>query len=377
MAFRNPFDSWGNSIPKAKPFGIPNHGTSIQDQFFRREDSHQLFGNKMRPMPSDQAPERRAPGSDWSSYLTELSDIYTKQGPAETAYNQHLEAMPEYQSPGGWHKFGSALVGFAEGLQGGAASGFHAGQEALMSPYRRSLDEWGMKEQALGRRAEQEDKASGRRLSFMKEVRGLAKDEEEARRWMDEYDLDVRKQDADEEYKNAQIENWKAQGYVKDYDDKGNLVFVNPRTGDVKRFGPSSKKTDWAYEERRTRSGEVSAGAAARNAATNSRRTDIYGRDVDEDNARADRTQQRYENPAISPQDQAAARGSALNRAAVETPEWADFLDAEGNINPRTINKNREQFKKFMERVEEIEDGILGRRRVLGGVGGGGGVIDY
>jgi len=359
--FRNPFDrlSMGNSFtPKPKKFQMPNMGESDNNRIFGGGRGHQLFQDYQPPEPSG-PPEQREPGSDWSSYLSEMQDIYTKQGPAASAYKQHLETLPDYQKPSGWHRFGSALVGAAEGLTGGAAAGWTAGQAALTSPYRRAVEQWGLKEQALGRNAEIEDESSGRRLAFMKEARNMAKDESDYRRAMNEFDLKVRNQDMDEKYKLAQIKNWEAQGFVKDYDKAGNIIFINPKTGETQSFGPSSKVRDWANDDQRIKQGWASVETGRTNARTAQGNLVQTTRNQD----RLDQREDRLDSAPISPEAQSTARASAISRAATSKKEWFNFVDEAGNLNPREGAKDPAQWNAFLEEVKRQENSIFSRRR--------------
>lgn len=80
--------------------------------------------------------------SDSSLYVNDDS-------PAMSAYQKHIQEMPEYQSPGIWGKLGSALVGAMEGGRNGAAAGFQAGRAAMLTPYEERLNRWGQKGAAL------------------------------------------------------------------------------------------------------------------------------------------------------------------------------------------------------------------------------------
>jgi hypothetical protein len=355
---------------------MPNQGGSAPE-------SHQLF-ERYSPPEQVSSPEQRPEGSEWGDYLTEIQDLYTKQGPAAQAYSEHLNAIPQYQKPGWGTRIGAALVGGAEGMRSGAASGWQAGQMAAQAPYRRSLEEWGMKEQALGRNAEIEDESTNRRLQYMKEVRSIAKDSAEARRWMDEYDLKVRDTEADNQFKRDQLVNterhnraqekmWQDQGFVKDYDKAGNIIFVNPRTGEIKNSGTASSKVrDWDLEGQRIGVSRENTGIARRNATTNEQRLGLER----ERETRVAGREDRYENPPISASEQSAARASALSRAQIENPDM-EFTTPEGGIDLRMAKKYPDQFRQFMKRVEEIESSMFGRRRNLGGTGGGGGEIEY
>lgn len=353
MALRNPFErlSFGGYL-KPKPLQFPNRGMSDNETF----NPQQMGRPTTQPIESRQAPEKRQPSSEWDNYLSEMSDIYTKEGAAAGAYREHMNAVPEYQTPSRWSKVGAALVGGAEGYAHGAGAGWNAAQNVHQAPYRRAMEQWGVKEQALGRNAEIEDKSSNRRLQFMKETREVAQDEQELSKWMRDYDLKVTQEENDEAHREAEREEWETRGYRTRFDDKGNEVAYHPgRPGSEHILGSSSKKTDWAYDDKRL----------AQGAEGNRIARDRLGI-ADRTEQRMNRREDRYENPPISASEQSAARDSALNRASLERRDWAEFVTPEGGANAPQDPDKRAKFREFMRRVEAIEKGIFSQRRSLG-----------
>lgn len=365
---RNPFEHFSFGTPKPKAFSMGNQGRGDNEIFL---GGRKTYG--MPPPPQSAAPpEKRQPSSEWDTYLSEMNDIYNKEGEAAGAYRQHMETVPQYQTPSKWGKFGAALVGGMEGLNSGPMAGFQAGQEVAAAPYRRAMDEWGVKEQALGRNAEMEDKASNRKLQYMKEVRAVRDDEKEANRWMKTHQLAVDKEENDEAQRSAERDHWKTQGWKTRFDEKGNEVAYHPATGEERVLGASSKVKDWELEGARgdiARTGNrISAGIAE----TGRKRLGLAERTE----TRLAGREGRYENPSISASEQATARSSALTRASIERPDWAEFVSPEGGVQapkessgfwggmPDTTKSDN--FKLFMKRVEEIEKGIFSTRRSLG-----------
>jgi len=360
--FRNPFDSWTNSLPKPKKFGMPNQIPSTQNRMMSQSNPWReaIFDDTMTNPTAAPTQTPEQPKNEWGSYLSEMKDLYTRQGPSTQAYEEHMKNIPQYQKPGGWHRFGSALVGAATGLQQGAGAGWKAGQEALNLPHQRAMEEWSTKEQGLGRQAELEDKSTGRRLSFMKEVREVAKDEQDYKRLMAKHDLDERAQTSLEKYRTAQIEELQGRGWTTFVNDKGHRISVNPKTGEQRDFGLDQKATDWKFEQGRLTDAQTRTGIAGYNANTARGQLGQTIRSQD----RADRN----ENRPVSAIEQSTARQSAMSRAQAENPKWAKYVTAEGSLNPDTMaaapgSPDRIQFERFMRRVVAIEDEILGRRR--------------
>jgi hypothetical protein len=361
--FRNPFDTWTDAPPKPKKFGMPNQSPSVQNRMLSQSNPWRetIFNDTMtNPMPSQtQSPTQ--PGNEWGGYLSEMRDLYTKQGPSQQAYEQHLQNLPQYEKPGGWHRFGSALVGAATGLQQGAGAGWKAGQEALNLPHQRAMEEWSTREQGLGRQAEMEDKSTARKLSYMKEVRELAKDDQDYRKMMREFENKDRQFQADEAYRDAQIQNWRDQGYRETINDAGETIFVNPRTKEKYNAGKSSKVGDWAREDRRIRDQEKGTNIQGYVAQTGRMNYGLGER-------AQDRLEREEMNRPVSPSDQSDAGKSAIAQAQGRRPEYVEFVTPEGGINEEAMklplsDPKRALFNRFMLEVNDIKEEILRRRR--------------
>lgn len=364
MGLRNPFERFGGWNPGGT-YRAPNQAPNPNNELFgggRKNIFEGIFGDYSQPVEPARTAE--PPKSEWADYLSEIQDLYTKQGPARQAYSQHLEAMPEYQTPSKWNKFGAALVGAGEGWAHGAGAGFEAGQGAAMAPYRRQLGEWSAKEKALGRSADLEDDATQRRLSMMKEVRSIAHDENQYRQTMKDYDIKAAAQQDLARYRDAQIKNMEGSGWVKDYDDKGNMVMYNPKTKETQVVGPSSKVKDWAYEGQRVGQGWAGVETGRRNAATSERNAGTAEGNLAVNQAgEARRAASAAAGSPIAPGQSSNARSSALSRAAAESAKWNKFLNKEsGGVDMEEATKDWAEYQKFLKRVDALEQGLINRR---------------
>ena len=364
MPLRNPFERFGG-WNVGGTYRAPNQSPNPNNELFggaRKNMFEGIFGDYSQPIQSDRAPEQ--PKSEWSDYLTELQDLYTKQGPARQAYSEHLDAMPQYQTPTKWGKFAAALTGAGEGWNKGAGAGFAAGQNVAMAPYRREMDQWSAKEKALGRQADLEDDSTQRRISMMKEVRSAAHDENQYRQTMRE--LDQKEAAAKEvaRYHDAQIKNMEGQGWVKDYDNQGNMVMYNPKTKETQVVGPSSKKTDWAFQEDASKARWAGVETGRRNSATAEGQLGVSKGNLEINRAgEARRAAGAAAGVPVAPGQSSNARSSALSRAASESAKWNKFLDkATGGVDMEEATKNWNEYQKFVKRVDELEQGLIGRR---------------
>jgi hypothetical protein len=366
MPLRNPFERFGGWNPGGT-YKAPNQFPNQNNELFggaRKNMFEGIFGDYSQPVESARAPEPAT--SSWDSYLTDLQDLYTKQGPARQAYSQHLDAMPEYKTPSKWNRFGAALVGAGEGWRSGAGAGFEAGQGAAMAPYKRELGEWATREKALGRSADLEDDATQRRISMMKEVRSASHDENQYRQTMRELDQKDAAQKDLARYRDAQIQNMKNSGW-KDYlDAQGNQILYHPGTNETRNMGPTVKKTELANEGKRIGISQgqlgvaqgqlgVAQGNLAVNQAGETRRATSAAAGV-----------------PVPANQSSNARGSAMSRAAAESMAWSKFIGKDGNIDMNAAAKNPAEYKKYLARVDELEQGILTRR-----IPGSAPIIDY
>lgn len=306
--------------------------------------------------------EERPAEADWGNWMSEMRDAYTKEGPAQSAYREHLGSMPQYQAPGKMGKFGAALVGAAEGFRSGGAAGWQAGQEATMAPYRRELDQWGMKEQALGRQAGLEEKSAGRRIDYMNTVRSMAKDEQQARQWMADYDLREEKERNDAFHREAERNRWDRQDRETYTGADGALYERMPgEAGPGRRVGDTLAGAQFGETKRHNKANE---GVAWTNARTSQGQLGVAQGNLDLSKDR----EYRIGSQPMDPRAQSSARASALSRAASSNPAWGKFIDMDtGNVNPPVVSSEQDpkwtEFQRFMDAVRREETGIFSRPR--------------
>lgn len=364
MAIRNPFETYD--------FGDPYAPTQRRRLFFSGAPHDPVETNMKRAVQQSgfgQATSSATapmPGrsTDWSSWVAELKDMYTKESEAGKEYKAHLANIPQYQTPSKWQKFGAALVGGAEGLQSGAAKGWAAGQGAAMAPYQRELDLWGVKEDALAKQVLAEDKQMQRRAEYMTHIRNMAKDEEQARQWLADYDFKVGQQKDLQGWRGAQQGRWKGQDAKTFINAEGKLIEYQP--GEVS--APTINRGDtiqgaqldnlMLHQEVMERAATSNAASAARNAATNEGQLRVQ-----------ERAETRLENAPILPSQSSEAFHQSLQRAASENPSWAKYYNAvtEEILPPKEDADQSEwnDYGNFLRRRKAIEGEVMTLRNPL------------
>lgn len=93
-----------------------------------------------------------------------------EEGPAIRAYMQHMAGLPnrEAYQPNIGSKIAASLAGFSAGYRQGPQAGIEASEAITERPYRRALEDWGMREQGLRAQAELEDDREARRNAYRK-----------------------------------------------------------------------------------------------------------------------------------------------------------------------------------------------------------------
>lgn len=358
---RNPFGLYDDfedtyaPAPRRNIFG----GGSVGPETNTRNFMQPAFQQPPIETPAAGPPEPA--GNDWGSWMNEMRDAYTKEGPAAASYREHLGAIPQYQTPSKWGRFGAALVGGAEGLTRGGAAGWRAGQEAAQAPYRRELEQWTLKGRGLGQQAENEEKMTGRKVQFLNTARQMAKDEEAKRQWGLEQEHKTQQEKNDEAFRQAQIRRWGTQDLETYTDEQGNLRERMPGTaGPGNLIGPSEKAADIANQDVMRQQGWANIGINRGQLGVSQGQLGVSQGQLDLGRTR----EARIEATPMSPQAQSSARSSAISRATTERSDWRGYVDPEtGMANPpKTSDPNEwKKFQDFMRRVEAIEQGIFTR----------------
>ena len=339
MPLRNPFDTDFGDLyaPQRRRnyfSGMPEY--PVEENQKRMIQNAGSFGE--RPVTATAGPPEPS-RNPWDSWMREMSDAFTKNGPAFDAYQAHIAKLPEYKSPSGWQKFGAVLTGAAEGLRKGGAAGWEAGQNAAMAPYRRELGEWSMKEKALAQQMDAENVQSQRRIQFMNQVRQVARDEQQARQWLDDYDFKVWAEKNNVAQDEATRANWAAQ---RAETNRHNIATET---------GAAEQRAETA------RSHRANEGTAVFNAQTGRINAGINQGELD----LGRETENRIRNTPMLPTQSNAAYYGSLERASAERPEWKEFYDPVNNIVTRPTDLNKQQaFNDFMVRAEVLEREIRG-----------------
>lgn len=360
MPIRNPFENYdfGDPYAPAQRRRIFFSGSVTPEENLKRSIQQSGFGqatsSATAPMPGRT--------TDWSSWVAELRDMYTRESEAGKEYKEHLANLPQYTGTSKWGKFGAALVGAAEGLKKGGAAGWEAGQSAAMAPYQRELDLWGVKEGALGKRVIAEDKAMQRRGEYMTHIRNLAKDEDQARQWLADYDLKRDQFEGLTDWRKAQQARWPSQDAATYKNEKGELIEYQPgKVGPTINRGPTFEKSQldnlMLHQEVMERAATSNAASNAISAGANASRA-----------ATAARAETRLENAPILPSQSSEAFHQSLQRAASENPSWSKYYNAvtEEILPPSEDDPAAWQdYGNFLRRRKQIEGEVMTLRNPL------------
>jgi hypothetical protein len=390
-AIRNPFEAL-SFLPRKK-LGYQDAPMSIS-----------MSMRNVTP-PQQEAEEPGFRRRDWSGYLDDLKEIYSKTGSAETAYQQHLQNLPEQQKPSVWGRIVAGIVGGGVGYTEGPSKGIAAGQGIIRRPYERQLEEWQNKEAGLGRSAELEEKNLGRKLGYMKEVREVAKDQDEYDKIMADYLIKRDTLSENKRLNDARIKDYARRGMIRITDpETGRDVLKDPTTGEVVDLGKSfdwvkfqqakdvaadASKRGWAGVE----TGRANAQTARGNLGVAQKRLELEGKAATRADAylelaketgtraqeAADLTRQRAEvGEPVSNDEQQKIKKTAIARAIITNRDWSKFADEDkdGNfiLDPSRVRvdwgfdraptpEDLVELEKFKAAIAAEEAKILGVRR--------------
>ena len=388
---RNPFESLA-LLPRRK-YSDPMGGQ--EDPFQTRRRSiypgiDPLSPTEMQTQPDE---EQGYPKRDWSQYLNEVRDIYSKTGPAQAAYESHLQDLPEQQNPSVWGRIVAGIVGAGTGFAEGPSRGVAAGQGIIRRPYERALEEWQNKEAGLSRSAELEEKSLGRRLGYLKEVKDVAKTESEYNEMLRKDQLERDKLEETRRRNDAYIADLKTRGFVTRTDAKGVDYMFNPQTKERIELGPSLAGRAQTERERAT---GVAEGISRGNLGVAQGNLGLRGQEVSisrehlglakEAGGRAQSADERAEEaneraratylqgPHVPATEQGQATRLAAAQVVADYPDRSKFIDPKtGGILPPgetsagyghpTFAKDLEDFAQFMAEVNRRKEKILGLRR--------------
>lgn len=299
------------------------------------------------------------------------------RGQAAEAYRSHLAAMPDqadYQ-PSKTRRLGAALTAAAAAF-GRNPNAAEMGANVRDANYRGAMNEWGLKGAGLKEQASIEAQDVKGQLDYAKFVREQAQKDRE-------HELNVRKAESDiannqslANYRTAQIENLKQQGWKEMYSPKGELIYVNPATGERRSFGMSFKGTELGLDLDRLADQQARTQYMGQNAQT-------YARGVDASIDRAN--QQGY----IGAEEQFKADASAVMNVLKAHPEWKGWVKGGNQVKGpgdywgSAPTQQTPGYKEFLAAVEAEKRRILNQRRSggvpmpPGGLPGAGGVLNF
>jgi hypothetical protein len=321
-------------------------------------------------------PEPSYEGRDWTDYLSQLNDLYSKEGPAQSAYREHVSSMPSYQAPGKMGRLYAALMGGSEGYQRGAGAGFEAAQDVLTTPYRGAMAEWSARGKALEEQAQIENQMTGRQIQFMREARSLAKDEDEYSRFMQQQALRERQQTDLQAWRAQQTENARRSGMDTRVDQFGNLIQYDPLdpTKSV-NLGPGIQATQLKNEAERLGISRANLGLSQQRLGLEGQRVDLARQGVDISRQRLETSKQREERLKNAPKRQTGISVDQQNKAKLTAAQnaaaygaskgynWDNYIDNEGNVKWDVARKYPQGFKDFQAIMDRYEAEILGRVR--------------
>jgi hypothetical protein len=224
---------------------------------FNPPDDDPLMGayRKLKFNEPSTAPGRAPSGPTSAEADNDPLSIAIKRlqgGQAANAYREHISKMPtmEAYAPSKTRRFGGALAAAAASFND-PKMGAAIGEKIIDAPYRGALESWQMKGAGLKEQADIEQDDVKGQIEYIKMIRDQQKNQRD-------YDLNVRKVDIDEEqantnrlYRQAQIDNFKNQGFREMTDPEGNLILFHP-DGRTQNMGPSIEGRKVANQERGT-----------------------------------------------------------------------------------------------------------------------------
>lgn len=298
-----------------------------------------------------------------------------KGGQATDAYRAHIANLPQpgdYQ-PSKWRRLGAALTAGAASFGKQPQNAVALGEQIRDAPLRGALDTWKLKGAGLKEQADLEAQDVKGGLETVKQMREYLQKQKEN-------EIAAANSQSQIAYRNAQIENFKSQGWHETYDPQGNLILMKP--GEAPRnMGPSIKSTELGlqqgaaardekrvgYEGERVGLDRQRVGLEGQRVGLEKERVGIAGKQLglNERNTKVNETNRGAS--WISPDSQNDAKTMALNTVLEKNPDWKNWVDKDGIRAPSsywgTYNpSNDPNYKTFLAAVDAEEQRILNRR---------------
>jgi hypothetical protein len=375
MAFTNPFDMrrFGQILdpapqsPLLKAYrGVSFGGTDLGDT------------SPSAAPTSQQAREVEDP------VLSALSKLQT--GRATDAYRAHLSQLPQAgdYAPSRARRLGAALTAAAASFGKTPQNAMALGEEIRDAPLRGALDSWKLKGAGLKEQADMEATDTKGQLERFKQILD----------YKDKMADNKRADDAakvNETWRNAQIKDLEAGKWDKEFDEAGNLIYYNPKTGERRNLGPSSKTTEIGQKN-------TELGYRGQEVVNSGKRLDLERQRVGLEATRVGQEGTRIGiaqkqlglnerntkvNEAnrgagyISPQAADAAETLATRNIVTQNPQFKGWVNKDGMIRlpseystgtmgwgaESIPDKNTPNYSTFLEMVEKEKQKILNNRR--------------
>ena len=318
---------------------MPRRRNTIEDALRRTSTGPTRPQNAWRSSVVESG-EQGFEGRDDVGYLDQIRDVYLNEGPAQSAYRQHISNIPQQQPVGWGRKIGAALLGAGVGMRQGGAAGFQMANEVVQAPYRQQMEQWGMQEHGLRQAAALEDDERQRRIAYADQVRKVAKDAADFDRYMREYHL--KEQERNDRVRHQQM-TLEGQAEAR-YDNR-------------LRWTAQDENADLAREQsgRLTRRGQdISAQTARRGQDLNyTVETERNQLTREGNQIRKDRPLGTNRNPIL---DSNRADQLAKEEVIRENPEFEKFIDQNGRYSDQ---KDPAGYRRFVEAVKKRKQQIM------------------
>jgi len=329
-------------------------------------------------------------------------------GQASAAYREHLGKLPtrEEYAPSQTRRIGGALAAAAAGFND-VKTGLAIGDQITNAPYRNAMESWQNKGAGLSEQAQMESQDVKSQIEYIKRIQEQQREARTEARDTRRLDIDEENANTTRMYRQAQIENFKTQGFREVTDPQGNMILVHP-DGRRMDMGPTMAGREQENRERATNISAYGAETGRINANTGIGNLNLRGDEfnyrqgqdaiLNEDRATGRDIQQ--QNTDIARQNAGAAGlvpageqygADAMAGQAVvrEHPEWSGWFDSDGKLKAQgdfwMHTPDPRAYAAAVAAVEQKKQQILGTRRpgvgsvpggrvrapTLGGMGGG------
>lgn len=309
---------------------------------------HALSGAFTPESPTDMnAPTQ----NDDDLYLSTMKSL-TQPGPGMTAYTKHVSQVPKREdyAPSGMDRVAAALSGFGAGLRN-PSEGVKVAGDVRDQNFNEAVQQYEMQGKGLGAVANLEENERQNQLALMKAYRDAQL--ESRRVGATEKTANAAESNANSNkfYRQAMVDDLKTKGWNFHDDDKGHRIATKIGADGVVQkqdLGPSIELEKLSISRTNANANTTRAGAAvtAAGAATTNA------------NANMQRAGQSFQ-PA---NQQFYARSLAAQKAVQFNPDWAGFVDSNGQI--KTTWRGMSGFAAFTKKVDEFEQEINKLNRV-------------